>query len=189
MYTTRRKNYSILKGGLTEPKRFQYAHPQNSPSRYDHTATRLSNESNYFGLPPVPSLMLNVQGDSAHPLRKDYPLKYRRIFGTWTVRTPNSSRFANHIHSRILVKFPFLVEMFYWVISFFFYRLTGVMAQIQYGGKKGLWDAAQGHGVAILELESWFFGLSTAAGRERWVEYRIQQWYLTGADGGDFRGL
>ncbi|KAL1893032.1 hypothetical protein Sste5346_006713 [Sporothrix stenoceras] len=100
-----------------------------------------------------------------------------------------TSLFMDNFHSRILAKFPFLVEMFYWAVSFFFYRLTGVMAQMYYGGTQGLWDAAQEHGVRLLEFESRLFGLDRAVGQDRWAEHRIQQWYLTGADGGDFRGL
>ncbi|KAL3432332.1 hypothetical protein BDV09DRAFT_206092 [Aspergillus tetrazonus] len=42
----------------------------------------------------------------------------------WLVWTPKSSRFANHIHSRIVQKFPFLVEMFYWVLNYAFYSCT-----------------------------------------------------------------
>ena len=188
MFTMRRKYYSILKGPSTEPKRFQYARLQNSPSSCDPTTPRLLNDSACLILSPSPPPTLAIHGESAD-LPTDYPPKYRRIFGTWTVCTPNSSRFANHLHSRILIKFPFLVEMVYWAISFFFYRLTGVMAQILYGGTQGLWDIAQGHGIAILELETWFFGLNETICKDRWAEYRIQQWYLTGADGGDFRGL
>ncbi|CAK7218134.1 hypothetical protein SCUCBS95973_003387 [Sporothrix curviconia] len=115
--------------------------------------------------------------------------KHRRLFGSWIVRTPNSSRFADHFHSRVFTKFPFLVEVFYWAISFYFYRLTGVMTQKKYGGASGLWDIALGHGVGILEMESRLLGFSALPGKARWAEYRIQQWYLTGADGGDFRGL
>ncbi|KIH92420.1 hypothetical protein SPBR_02722 [Sporothrix brasiliensis 5110] len=165
MFTTRRKNYSIIKGDSTKSERFHQG-----------------------DLPQSPSLTSSVH-DGSTDWQTDYPAKYRRILGLWTVRTPNSSRFANHFHSRVLVKFPFVVEILYWTISFFFYRLTGVMAQIQYGGTEELWDVARGHGIAILELESRIFGLGENTGKERFAEYRIQQWYLTGADGGDFRGL
>jgi hypothetical protein len=36
----------------------------------------------------------------------------RRLLG-FTFRTPNTSRFKNNIRSRVLQRFPFLVEMFY----------------------------------------------------------------------------
>lgn len=187
MFVTRRKHYSIFQGRSTEPKRYRYSHLQNPPLDPSPAAeSRNSSDSDDFS-PASSSATLTVINHQ-YP-QPQYSPKYRRIFGIWTIRTPNSSRFANHFHSRILVKFPFLIEMFYWAISFFFYRLTGIMAQIQYGGAKSLWDIAQGHGIAILELESWLLGMSTIPGKERWVEYLIQQWYLTGADGGDARGI
>jgi predicted component of type VI protein secretion system len=43
-----------------------------------------------------------------------YLSKKRRIFG-FTFRTPNTSRFMANIQSRVLQRFPFLLEMFYWV--------------------------------------------------------------------------
>ncbi len=175
MFTTRRRSYSILKGHrITAPKGYSYSHLQNTP--VNTPLRRDSSDSDYS-----PS--------SSSGSGPRYPPKFRRIFGLWTVRTPNSSRFANHFHSRILVKFPFLIEMFYWAISFFFYRLTAVMTQIQYGGTKILWDVAQGHAISILEFEAWVFGRGQVTGKERWVEYLVQNWYLTGADGGDSRGI
>lgn len=119
----------------------------------------------------------------------EHPSKTRRVFGIWTVRTPNSSRFARYPHSRLLQKFPFLVEMFYWVLQFFFYRLTAFMASVYYGGNKQMWDVAQNHALAILELETRMFGSSHLEGTHRWTEWNIQQWFLTGAKAGDWRGV
>lgn len=185
MFTTRRKNYSIIKGGSIDTERHDYTQIQDLLSGNGHTHPSLPTSSDSYPPPPNLSPTLSLHDE----IERVYPVKHRRIFGIWTIRTPNSSRFADNFHSRILVKFPFLVEMYYWAISFYLYRLTGLMAQIHYGGTQGLWDAAQGHGIAILNLESWFLGLNQAVGKDRWAEYRIQQWYLTGADGGDFRGL
>ncbi|CAK7207294.1 hypothetical protein SEUCBS139899_010104 [Sporothrix eucalyptigena] len=190
IFTTRRKNYSISKGHLTEPIRSRHINLQNGISYESFGATTVRRyASDCDGHLHESSATLSANGNSVEAHEPQYQPKHRRIFGNWTIRTPNSSRFANHCHSRVLVKYPFLIEMFYWVISFFFYRLTSVMAQKKYGGAKGLWDIAQGHGIAILEFETGLFGLSSIIGKERWAEYRIQQWYLTGADGGDLRGL
>lgn len=125
---------------------------------------------------------------SRRPLSPEYQGKTRRVFGIWTVRTPNSSRFARHPHSRLLQKFPFLVEMFYWLLQFFFYRLTAFMAAVYYGGNKQMWDIAQTHALAILEGETLMFGRGGVKGTERWIEWNVQQWFLSGAKAGDFRG-
>merc|ERR1712000_312838 len=65
--------------------------------------------------------------------------------------------FADHIHSRILQKFPFLIEMFYWVLNLLFYTLTKAIAQLFFSNYGGLRQLAQDHGVLILDIEhkSW----------------------------------
>lgn len=168
MYLTRAKNFSILGG------------------------SKSGNYSPIAGASPTSLSPRSSTEDGNSPIRRgfdpEYPPKTRRVLGIWTVRTPNSSRFARHIHSRILQKFPFLVEMFYWVLQFFFYRLTAYMAAVYYGGNKQMWDVAQNHALAILEVEAHMFGKASLAGTARWTEWNIQQWFLTGAKAGDWRG-
>ncbi|KNB19662.1 hypothetical protein FOXG_16892 [Fusarium oxysporum f. sp. lycopersici 4287] len=57
--------------------------------------------------------------DAASPT-ETHPPKKRTCCGT-VVHTPNSSRYAKYWHSRFIQKFPFLVEMFYWVVNLLFY--------------------------------------------------------------------
>lgn len=89
--------------------------------------------------------------------------------------TPNSSRFAGHFHSRIMQKYPFLMEMFYWVITYLFYRFTKFGSQAIFS-KTGIWDVAQDHGLAILEFEqfSWLSFLWPVR------ENEVQQWFMHG---------
>ncbi|CAI0644922.1 hypothetical protein COL154_005054 [Colletotrichum chrysophilum] len=164
LWFTRRKNFSILRrnGASYEPL-FEGAESPRMSDDYDSLGS---------------------------PIRTDpHPPKFRTIFGCIRVKTPNSSRFAKYVHSRILQKFPFLIEMFYWAISFFFYRMTGSLAQSYYGGRKSLWEVAQGHGLFLLESEAKFFGEGTRTGPERWLEWRVSHWFLEGAQAGDFRGI
>lgn len=160
MYITRRKHYSILRKGssthLYEPL---------------DSSTPSPRSSNEFDLIPRPN---------------PHPPKTRTLFGLIRIQTPNSSRFSGNLHSRILQKFPFLVEMFYWGIALGFYRLTNVAAQWHYGGRKEMWDSAQTHGLFILNIESWLWG-GDRRGPERWLEWRIQRWLLHGAEAGDWR--
>ncbi|KAI1325198.1 PAP2 superfamily-domain-containing protein [Xylariaceae sp. FL0255] len=159
MYLTRRKNYSIFRWKSDETTT-SLLHRAPSPSDWD------------------PSTESSIM----------YPPKTRRILGRWVVHTPNSSRFADHFHSRILQKFPFLVEMFYWAIALVLYRGTILITGHWYGGSQGLWDIAQHHGTSILELESKIDGLSSIPGPSRWLEWRIQHFFLDGAAAGDWRG-
>jgi hypothetical protein len=57
--------------------------------------------------------------------------------------------------SRILQKFPFLVEMFYWALNFVAYAMTkkiGAGLYDRYGGH-AVTEMAQDHGIAILNIE------------------------------------
>ena len=69
--------------------------------------------------------------------------------------TPQSlARFKNNLHSRILQKYPFLIEMFYWALNYVAYALTKQIAAALYN-KKGhaVTKMAQRNGINILELE------------------------------------
>lgn len=82
------------------------------------------------------------------------------------IDTPASSRFANHLHSRILQKFPFLIEMFYWGLNYVAYAMTKKSAATLYNRQGHQVTAlAQQHGIDILNLEqdsifSLFFPIS-----------------------------
>jgi hypothetical protein len=113
----------------------------------------------------------NASTDSMSTI-KNAPKK-RRCCGT-ILYTPNTSRFAAHYHSRILQKFPFLVEMFYWIINYAFYRCTSVASNALFSAT--IWDVAQGHGLAVLEFEqfSWLSFLWPVH------ETEVQQWFMHG---------
>ena len=162
MVGTRRRNYSILRKRDYEP---------------------ISSE------PADDSPRVSDDLDDGPTYRADpNPPKIRTVLGCIKVKTPNSSRFAGHIHSRILQKFPFLVEMFYWALCFYFYRMTAVISRAYYGGVEQLWDVGLNHGVSILEFEASVLG-NTHTGQERWIEWRIQQWFLSGVESGNWRGI
>lgn len=110
--------------------------------------------------------------DSTSTLKN--PPKKRRCCGT-IFYTPNTSRFAENFHSRIMQKFPFLMEMFYWIITYAFYRCTALTSQAIFS-KTGIWDVAQDHGLAVLEFEQ-FSSLSFL-----WPvkEVEVQQWFMHG---------
>ncbi|KAL4863208.1 hypothetical protein BDV12DRAFT_30578 [Aspergillus spectabilis] len=103
----------------------------------------------------------------------------RRVYGWFVIRTPNSSRFARHVHSRILQKLPFLVEMFYWVLNYAFYSCTKAVAQALSPAGTDVVQLAQDHGIGILDLEhrsifSIFFPIE---------ESDFQAFFLTGHPG------
>ncbi|KAI0995349.1 hypothetical protein K3495_g12833 [Podosphaera aphanis] len=104
-----------------------------------------------------------------------YLPRHKFCCGLTTLVTPGSSHFSHHLHSRIMQKFPFLVEMFYWIITYAFYRSTALLSQAIFS-KTGIWGVAQEHGVAILEFEklSWFSFFFPIH------ENEVQQWFMHG---------
>lgn len=65
--------------------------------------------------------------------------------------------------------------MFYWIVTYGFYRSTTVISQDIFS-KTGIWDVAQDHGLAILNFEqfSWASFLFPIA------EESVQQWFMHG---------
>ena len=112
--------------------------------------------------------------DSQDPLSASKHVSKRRNCCGLVISTPNSSRFSNHIHSRIIQNFPFLIQMIYWIIHYLFYRLTKVTSQIIF--TKSIIEVAQAHGLAILEFEqfSWANFLFPIK------EHSVQHWFMKG---------
>ncbi|KAF2732981.1 hypothetical protein EJ04DRAFT_469166 [Polyplosphaeria fusca] len=153
MFLTRRRNFSIASWSKTD---------SGILDSVDSTGSR-------------DRLLGYEEGDSEHEdyitTSKHLP-KRRNCFGT-TVFLPNTTRFRNNIHSRLLQKFPFLIEMFYWIINYAFYRCTSIASQALFA-KTGIWDVAQEHGLAVLEAEEFsvlsiFFPIR---------ELDVQQWFM-----------
>lgn len=103
---------------------------------------------------------------------KNFP-KCRQCCGT-VVCTPNTLRFADHLHSRILQKFPFLIEMFYWIITYLFYRMTKILSKKIFS--ESIWDVAQNHGLEVLDFQQ-FGWLSFLFPRN---EHDVQKWFVDG---------
>lgn len=64
--------------------------------------------------------------------------------------------------------------MFYWIITYLFYRLTKVFSQIIF--TKMIIEVAQAHGLAILEFEQ--FGRASFLFPIK--EHSVQHWFLEG---------
>lgn len=156
MFLTRKRNFQIL-GKRKEGYHDSYLDSDSSTSTEDLLWYHSDDD-----------------GDSQDPLSASKHLSKRRTCCGLVISTPNSSRFSNHIHSRILQKFPFLVEMFYWIITYLFYRLTKVFSQMIF--TKSIIEVAQSHGLAILEFEqfSWASFLFPIK------EHSVQHWFMEG---------
>ena len=158
MFLTRRRNIQIL-GKRKEGYHDSYLDSDSASSTEDLLWYHPDNDDD---------------DDSQYPLSASKHLSKRRACCGLVVSTPNSSRFSAHIHSRILQKFPFLVEMFYWIITYLFYRLTKVLSQMIF--TKSIIEVAQAHGLAILEFEQF----SSASFLFPIKEYSVQHWFMEG---------
>lgn len=69
------------------------------------------------------------------------------------VKASSSSRWRGNIHSRILQKLPFLVEIFYWGINYLFYSVTKATSRYFSPAEIGVVTLAEDHGISILSLE------------------------------------
>lgn len=100
--------------------------------------------------------------------------KQRKCCGM-LVQTPNTSRFKDTLQSRVLKRFPFLIEMFYWIINYAFYRMTSITSQRIFAAT-GIWAVAESHGIAVLDIEqnSWLRTLFPIH------EWDVQQWFMHG---------
>lgn len=102
--------------------------------------------------------------------------KQRSCCGTF-VSTPNSSQFAKNRHSRFLYKFPFLVEIFYWIITFVIYRITHILSQEMFSDD--IWDTAQTNALNVLVAEQ-FTPLRFLLPVQ---EIEVQKWFMDGHQG------
>jgi hypothetical protein len=158
MYFTRRRNYFIFARRKT-----YYNSTLDEPD-----SARSSDEL-------LPSYDAQNEDDTTDYLGVSATIPKTRRVCCCIIHTPNTSRFRDNIHSRILQKFPFLIEMFYWIINYAFYRMTSISSQRLFG-KTNIWEVAQGHGIAVLELEqfSWLSFLFPVGERS------VQQWFMNG---------
>ncbi|KAF2180637.1 hypothetical protein K469DRAFT_592004 [Zopfia rhizophila CBS 207.26] len=156
MFMTRRRNFRIFSKPSTQSGYLD------SPDSNDSSDRLLSYDSDGSG----------EYEDTIFTSK--FPPKRRNCCGM-AVNMPNTSRFRNNLHSRILQRFPFLIEMFYWIINYAFYRFTSIASQAIFA-KTGIWNVAQGHGISVLETEEFSLLSFLFPVHER----DVQQWFMHG---------
>ncbi|PVI05327.1 hypothetical protein DM02DRAFT_715688 [Periconia macrospinosa] len=83
------------------------------------------------------------------------------------VVSPNTKRFENYFLSRLLKKFPFLVEAWYWALIYWVYQLGRAFSAVTL--KDSTVDVARLHALQIIHLEQRL---------HIFLELPIQQWFL-----------
>ncbi|KAF2489341.1 hypothetical protein BU16DRAFT_622873 [Lophium mytilinum] len=163
---------SILFGAMALTRRRGYRVFDKSKSRSVYT--RLEDPDSNRSSDELLPYYSTEDDEEEYPSTSKLAPKKRNCCGT-IIYTPNTSRFKNNTHSRVLQRFPFLIEMFYWIINYAFYRMTSITSQRIFA-KTGIWNVAQTHGIAVLEAEqfSWISFLFPVHERS------VQQWFMHG---------
>ncbi|ETI27357.1 hypothetical protein G647_09547 [Cladophialophora carrionii CBS 160.54] len=93
-----------------------------------------------------PSLLPNQEDRWREREIRILGLGYRRV-----VQTPNTAVFRNRLLSRILHKFPFLVEAWYWALIYWVYQLGRAFTAITL--VEGTVHVARRHALQLIEIE------------------------------------
>jgi len=117
--------------------------------RTEHvTSPRSSSPDSESGLSAVSSDSLLAGVDEVPKWRK----REIRVLGFKTeVTSPNSRRFKDYFLSRLLRKFPFLVEAWYWALIYWVYQLGRAFSAVTM--VEGTVNVARRHALQVIHLE------------------------------------
>ena len=169
MLITRRRNYSVF--SKRKPRGYYNSYLDNFETQLEDDSSSSSDDLLLDHSEDNFSDTSSQTNSTTSPLKN--PSKKRRCCG-FSIYTPNSSRFVSHYHSRLLQKFPFLVEMFYWIITWLFYRLAKILTDAIF--TTSIIEVAQSHGLALLEMEQFSF----LAVLFPYREIDLQSWFING---------
>ncbi|KAF4120773.1 integral membrane protein [Geosmithia morbida] len=160
-YFNRNKDYDFFKGKSTitrhnasHKKDDDHLKRSSSPDGSDSDTNSWSGSSLNASLAPheVPTLRR----------RKVQFFGYRRV-----VTTPNTLVFKDRLLSRVLQKFPFLAEAWYWALIYWVYQVGRAFTALTL--VEGTVDVARRHALQLIHLEQ-YLGI--------FIELPIQRWFL-----------
>lgn len=115
---------TLLFGGTWFNRNTTYTlFPRNQGERWSHEKRRHSSVGSIESGLTEDALLSGDRRRSSNSLLSSEESKWRKrevgAFGkTIAVTSPNTRRFRNNFLSRVLVKFPFLVEAWYWALIY-----------------------------------------------------------------------
>ncbi|KAJ6085994.1 hypothetical protein N7486_010275 [Penicillium sp. IBT 16267x] len=104
--------------------------------------------------------------DEIRPLLREDNLAEREISGHAEARC---ARNRQYIHSRVLWRFPFLLEIWYWLLIYWIYQGCRAISARLISGNEAIFQNAERHAIQILTLEN---RLSID------IELSVQQFFL-----------
>ncbi|KAK1830183.1 PAP2 superfamily-domain-containing protein [Podospora conica] len=106
-------------------------------------------------------------GNTALPSSRWRERKLKFFGWEHTVTTPNTEVHKDRFLSRVLRRYPFLVEVWYWALIYWVYQLGRAFTAVTL--KATTVDTAREHALQVIHVEKWL-GI--------FVEPAIQQWFL-----------
>ncbi|KAL2127272.1 hypothetical protein VTI74DRAFT_10998 [Chaetomium olivicolor] len=137
----------------------------------DDDVERGRTKEDYPGL--LPSTLSRSSSSSSNTITGDVPIskwRQRRLkFMNWEkeVTTPNTEVFRDRFLSRVLQRFPFLVEVWYWALIYWVYQLGRAFTAVTL--QASTVDTAREHALQVIHAEQ-RLGI--------FVEPAIQRWFL-----------
>lgn len=95
-------------------------------------------------------------------------------FLIWTMRVPDNAKFRMNLTSRFLAMFPFLMEVWYWLLTYWVYQIARACQALTMGEYTR--ELSEVHSRQILALEQ-FLHIDVELGLQRFVLQRA--WLLT----------
>jgi hypothetical protein len=100
---------------------------------------------------------------------------------TW-LPLPDTSRFHHTLLSRFLRKFPFLIEIWYWALTYWPYQLlrarTAVWINSDPARKAAVAEQAELNALRILRVEKWLH-VDVEHAVQRFIIERCRPWVMT----------
>ncbi|KUJ07445.1 uncharacterized protein LY89DRAFT_354453 [Mollisia scopiformis] len=95
---------------------------------------------------------------------------------------PDTRQFHNNIPSRILRKFPFLLEIWYWALTYWPYQLararTAVWINSDPDRKAAIFAQAERNAIRVLRIEEWL-SINIEHGLQHFILTRCRYWVMT----------
>ncbi|KAK4140054.1 PAP2 superfamily-domain-containing protein [Dichotomopilus funicola] len=157
----------------TRPEPWQHLKYAADHETNDDVETGCAREDELTLLPPTLSrfsssssdtLMDDVSAKTAPRWRKR---RLRCLGWEKEVTTPNTEIFKDRFLSRVLQRFPFLVEVWYWALIYWVYQLGRAFTAVTL--QESTVNTAREHGLQVIHAEQ-ALGL--------FVEPAVQQWFL-----------
>jgi len=90
---------------------------------------------------------------------------------------PDNSRFRNNLVSRFLAYFPFLIEIWYWLLTYWVYQGLRAYSAVQIHGDEAVAARAEKHGIQVLSLEH-HLGIDIELRLQKFILGKIP-WFMT----------